>query len=61
MLTKISIVTGVVIAALNLAVLFGFDLSVDQLAGITTFLAAVGGAIHGWVNPDVPFGNQGGG
>lgn len=59
MLTKISIVTGVVIAALNLAVLFGLDLSTDQLAGITTFLTAVGGAIHGWYNPNVPIGNTG--
>lgn len=57
MLTKISIVTGVVIAALNLAVLFGLGLSVDQLAGITAFLAAVGGAIHSWFNPNVPIGN----
>ncbi len=57
MLTKITIVTGVVIAGINLAVLFGLDLSPDQLAGVTTFLAAVGGAVHAWFNPSLPIGN----
>jgi uncharacterized membrane protein len=56
MLTKITIVTGLIVAAVNLAVLFGLDLSVDQLAGITAFVTAVGGAVHSWVNPSVPFG-----
>lgn len=61
MLTKISIVTGVAVAAANLAALFGLNVSTDQLAGISVFVAAVGGAVHAWFNPDVPFGDQGGG
>ena len=56
MLTRISIVTGVIIAAINLAVLFGVHLTPDQLAGINTLLAVVGAAIHSWYNPNVPFG-----
>ena len=60
MLTKITIVTGLVSAAVSLAVLFGWNLTPDQLAGIQAFIIAVGGAIHAWVNPNVPFGNTGG-
>ncbi len=59
-LTRISLATGVLIAAANLAVLFGLPLSTDQIAGISTFLAVVGGAVHSWFDPDsiVPIGNQ---
>ena len=52
-LTRISIVTGLVVAAVNLAVLFGLELSTDQLAGIATFATILGGSLHAWVNPDV--------
>lgn len=56
MLTKIALVTAVVSAALNLAVLFGWDLSADQIAGINALVVAVGAAVHGWFNPAVPIG-----
>jgi hypothetical protein len=58
-LTRISLATGVIVAAFNLAVLFGLDLTDIQLAGINTFLVTVGAAIHSWYNPDVPIGNTG--
>lgn len=59
MLTKISLVTAVVMAAVNLAVLFGWDLSPDQIAGVNTLVVAIGAAVHGWLNPDVPIGKTG--
>jgi hypothetical protein len=36
-----ALITGVVTAAIGLAVLFGLDLSRDQIAGIAVFLGAV--------------------
>lgn len=59
MLTRITLVTGVILAAFNLAVLFGLHLTADQLAGINTFLTTVGGAIYGWFHPDAPYGERG--
>ena len=56
MLTRISIITGVIIATINLAVLFGVHLNPDQLAGINMLLAVVGAAIHSWFDPNVPIG-----
>lgn len=60
MLTKITLVTGVIIAAFNLAVLFGLGLTDIQLAGINTFLVTVGAAVHSWFNPEIPIGNTDG-
>lgn len=34
-------ITGLVTAGINLAVLFGWDLTAEQIAGINTFLGAV--------------------
>jgi len=59
MLTKISALTGAVAAVLNAAVLFGLDLSVDQIAGINVAIVAVGTLIHSWFNPNIPFGAKG--
>lgn len=56
MLTKISALTAAVTAVLNLAVLFGLDLSTDQIAGINVAIVAVGALVHTWLNPNVPFG-----
>jgi len=57
MLTRISIVTGVVIAAIQGAILFGWiDWTEDQLAWVTGFIVLLGAAVHSWFNPSVPFG-----
>ncbi len=56
MLTKIALATAVVMAVVNLAVLFGWDLSPDQIAGINTVVVAVGALIHSFFNPAVPVG-----
>lgn len=53
MLTRIAAVTAVVSAAVNLAVLFGWDLSADQIAGINALVVAAGAAVHVWFNPGV--------
>lgn len=55
MLTKISLATGVVSAAIGLVVALGWwNLDVDQLGYINAFVLAVGAAIHSWFNPNVP-------
>lgn len=53
MLTRISAITAVVIAIVNLAVLFGVNITDQQLAGINVVVAAIGSAIHVWFNPNV--------
>ena len=58
MLTRIAAVTGLLTLLVQGAVLFGLDLSGDQQAWITTVILAAGAAIHGWVNPAVPIGNN---
>lgn len=58
MLTRISLITAAIIAAVNVAVLFGVNLNDEQIAGINTLLVAIGAAIHGWYNPNVPVGVQ---
>jgi len=55
-LTRISLVTAAIMAAVNLAVLFGWEITADQVAGINTFVVAVGAAAHGFFNPNVPVG-----
>jgi hypothetical protein len=53
MLTKIAAVTAAVTAVLNAVVLLGWwNLSADQITGITVAVVAVGSVIHVWVNPD---------
>lgn len=59
-LTRISLVTAAIMAVINVVVLFGWDLTTDQLAGINTALVAIGAAIHGWFNPAVPIGKTDG-
>jgi len=56
MLTKITAVTGIITLVVQGAVLFGWDITADQQAWITSLVVAVGGAVHLWMNPDVPFG-----
>jgi len=56
MLTKISAITAFLAAVLNIAVLFGWDLSVDQIAAINTAIVLLGAAIHTWFNPAIPVG-----
>ncbi len=60
MLTKISALTAAITAVLNALVLLEvFNLSTDQIAGINLAVVAVGGLVHTWANPNVPFGNTG--
>ena len=57
MLTRISVATGVLIAAVNLLVLFGvIDWTGEQIAGVTSFITLVGAGVYSWANPQVPFG-----
>jgi hypothetical protein len=56
MLTRISIITGLLVALLQGAILFGLDITQDQQAWITGFIVLVGGGIHSWWNPQIPFG-----
>lgn len=57
MLTKITAVTGIVTLLVQGAVLFGWDITADQQAWLTSLVVAVGGVIHLWANPAVPIGN----
>lgn len=56
MLTKISATTAFLALVLNVAVLFGWDLSVDQIAAINAAIVGLGVVIHAWFNPTVPVG-----
>ena len=56
MLTKIAAVTGVLVALLQGAVLFGAPISQDQQSWLAGFIVLVGGAVHSWWNPDIPVG-----
>ena len=56
MLTRISAVTAALAAIVNVVVLLGWDLSVDQVAAINTAIVACGAVIHSWFNPGVPIG-----
>ena len=58
-MTKIAATVGAVQAVLSVVVLLGWwDLTADQLAGITAAVGAVLLAVAAWFNPSVPFGNQ---
>jgi hypothetical protein len=57
-LTKISATTAFLALLLNVAVLFGLDLSPDQIAAINSAIVGAGALIHSWFNPSVPFGPQ---
>ncbi len=54
MLTKISAITGLLVAAVQGAVLFGWDITQDQQAWLSGFIVLAGGVIHTWLNPNVP-------
>ena len=56
MLTKISALTAFLALVLNVAVLFGWDLSPDQIAAINAAIVGAGVVVHTWFNPDVPVG-----
>lgn len=56
MLTKISAVTAFLSLLLNVAVLFGWDLSHDQVAAINAAIVGAGVVIHSFFNPDIPLG-----
>ena len=56
MLTKISAITAFLALALNVAVLFGWDLSVDQFAAINAAIVGLGVVVHSFFNPDIPVG-----
>ena len=56
MLTKISAVTALVAAVVNVAVLFGWDITADQIAGINAAVVAAGALVHTWFNPNIPVG-----
>jgi hypothetical protein len=55
-LTRISVVTGLLVLLVQGLVLFGVDLTGDQQAWITSVIVAVGGGLHGWYNPNVGIG-----
>ncbi len=56
MLTKISAVTALASGIVNLAVLFGWDITADQIAGINGVIVLVGALVHTFFNPSVPIG-----
>lgn len=57
MLTRISIVTGAVLAVVNFIVLMGWlKWTTDEVAAFTTLVTVLGGMAHAWFNPDVPVG-----
>jgi len=55
-LTRISLVTGLLTALVQGAVLFGWDITQDQQAWLSGFIVLVGGVVHGLWNPAVPIG-----
>lgn len=60
MLTLISAVTAAVTAVLNAVVLLGWwNLSTDQISGITVAVVAVGTLVHTVFNPAVTVGSSG--
>jgi hypothetical protein len=58
MLTKISATTAFLALVLNAAVLFGLDLSTDQVAAVNAAIVGLGALVHAWFNPNIPFGGQ---
>ena len=58
MLTRIAAATAAVTAVLNLVVLLGVGLTADQIAACNMVVVAVGGFLHAWKNPAVPFGDH---
>ncbi len=59
MLTKITATAGAITAILNALVLLGvLSWTADQIAGVNVAVVLVGGAIHAWFNPAVPFGPE---
>ena len=54
---RVSIIA--IIAIVNVAILFGVDITVAQLAGINTALVAVAAAVLAWFSPSVPIGPSG--
>jgi len=60
MLTKISATTAFLALLLNVAVLFGLDLSTDQVAAVNAAIVGAGTLVHALFNPAVPFGPSGG-
>ncbi len=58
-LTRISLVTGLLILVVQGLVIFGVDLTGDQQAWITSFITAAGAAVHGFFNPNVSIGKTG--
>jgi hypothetical protein len=53
MLTRITVVSGVLVAIVQGAILFGWDITQDQQAWLSGFIVLVGGAIHAWFNPSI--------
>ena len=59
MLTKISLTAAAATAILNAVVLLGWwDLTTDQITGISVALLAIGAAVHSWFNPAIPIGKS---
>jgi hypothetical protein len=59
MLTKISAVTAFLALVLNVAILFGWDLTADQIAAINAAIVGAGVVVHSFFNPDIPVGVTG--
>ena len=51
-LTRISLITAAVLAAVNVVAVFGLSLTIDQLGAINVLVTAIGAAVHGWFNPE---------
>jgi len=59
-LTAVSGITAAITAVLNAVVLLGWwDLTTDQITGVTVAVVAVGAVVHSWLNPAVPVGVKG--
>lgn len=57
---KLRLTVIAVMAAVNLAVLFGWDITTEQIAGINTALLAFAAAILAWFSPSIPVGKTDG-
>lgn len=55
-LSATSGITGAITAVLNAVVLLGWwDLTTDQITGLTVAVLAVGSVVHSYLNPAIKF------
>ena len=56
--TKLRLTITAILAIVNVFVLFGLSITVEQLAGINTALIACAAAVLAWFSPRVPIGRK---